>query len=316
MKYFLKNVFVFILVFILTYPLVVFICGLCFPKWINCNINYKFGASGFLFSRLKELEERKSVDVLCLGSSHTYRGFDPRIFKKYGITSFNLGSSAQTAIQTELLLDRYLNNINPKLVIYEVYPEIFSLDGVESALDIISNDDNDLASLKMAVELNHIKVYNTLIYSKIREWTHLNDRRIELPVKYMDKYIEGGFVEREMSYNSHLEFMPEKIELNDKQLKHFYRILSAFKSRNIPVLLVYAPVTSKYYSSISNKVEINKLFENNGNYINFNELMVLNDSLDFFDKDHLNQNGVEKFNVKLIELLNSKFPEIIKLQNN
>ena len=38
-------------------------------------------------------------------------------------------------------------------------------------------------------------------------------------------------------------------------------------------------------------------------YYNFNEILTLNDSLSFYDYDHLNQNGVELFNKKLIELL-------------
>jgi hypothetical protein len=41
-------------------------------------------------------------------------------------------------------------------------------------------------------------------------------------------------------------------------------------------------------------------------YYNFNEKMTLNDSLHFYDANHLNQNGVELFNEKLIELLNQR----------
>ena len=41
-------------------------------------------------------------------------------------------------------------------------------------------------------------------------------------------------------------------------------------------------------------------------YYNFNEIIQLDDSLDFYDAHHLNQNGVNKFNAKLKEVL----PEI------
>ena len=40
-----------------------------------------------------------------------------------------------------------------------------------------------------------------------------------------------------------------------------------------------------------------------GDYYNYNEIMSLNDSLDFFDDHHLNSNGVRKFDNKLIETL-------------
>ena len=39
-------------------------------------------------------------------------------------------------------------------------------------------------------------------------------------------------------------------------------------------------------------------------YYNFNEIITLNDTLYFYDSHHLNQDGVNIFNKKLIELLN------------
>jgi len=78
------------------------------------------------------------VDILFLGSSHSYRGFNPQYFSGY--KTFNLGSSAQTPIQTNLLLKRYLHQLNPKTIVYEVYPISLSIDGVESSSDIIAND--------------------------------------------------------------------------------------------------------------------------------------------------------------------------------
>ena len=133
--------------------------GLIFPHNIAKNLKL-LGPGGHLKTRIRDLATCSDVDVLFLGSSHAYRGFDPRIFMKYGIKSFNLGSSAQTPIQTEILLKRYLNSLKPKLVVYEVYPSTLSLDGVESALDLIANDRIDFPIIKMALDLNHAAVYN------------------------------------------------------------------------------------------------------------------------------------------------------------
>ena len=41
-------------------------------------------------------------------------------------------------------------------------------------------------------------------------------------------------------------------------------------------------------------------------YYNFNKIVTLNDSLHFYDSHHLNQNGVEIFNKRLIKILNEK----------
>ena len=73
------------------------------PVWLNNNLIYK-QRGGHLHSRLLEINKHQNVDVLFLGSSHAYRGFDTRIFKESGIASFNLGSSSQAPVQSLLLL--------------------------------------------------------------------------------------------------------------------------------------------------------------------------------------------------------------------
>lgn len=174
---------------------------------LNPNINYKLG--GNTYNRLKEVKSVSNVQLLFLGSSHSYRGFDTRIFKENGVNTFNLGTTAQSPIQTQLLLKRYLDKLNPELIIFEVYPPTFSVDGVEPSLDVISNDKNDLYSLQMALNTNKIRLYNTLLYASIRDVFSLNEN-FKSPTKLgNDTYIKGGFVERELRYYKS-EIFPEK----------------------------------------------------------------------------------------------------------
>lgn len=161
MKNFALKTFKFLLFAGLFYLVTLILWGELVPQLLKPNLNYKIGANGHLYSRVSEIKNFKDVDILFLGSSHTYRGFDPRIFSEYGYKSFNLGSSAQSHIQTKVLFDRYFETLNPKVVIYEVYPATFHFDGVESSLDLISNDKNDFYSLEMVLKINNIKTYNT-----------------------------------------------------------------------------------------------------------------------------------------------------------
>ena len=62
--------------------------------------------------------------------------------------------------------------LNPKLIVYAVDPNAFASDGVESAMDIIANDKNDRESLKMLAKINHLKVFNTLIYGYYKDYIH------------------------------------------------------------------------------------------------------------------------------------------------
>ena len=113
-----------------------------------------------MWSRLKEANDHGPVDILVLGSSLAYRGIDPRQFAAAGYTLFNLGSSSQTFIQTEVLVERYLDRFDPELIIIEVDPWPFHTEGVESAVDLIANGSLDLELLKMTCRVGNIKTFN------------------------------------------------------------------------------------------------------------------------------------------------------------
>lgn len=277
---------------------------LVLPSFIKQNVNYKKGAPGYLYSRIKEIRTAKNTDLLFLGSSKAYRGFDPRIFEAAGYRSFNLGSSNQTPIQTYLLVKKYLTQINPKKVILEVNPQQFSNDGVESSLDLIANDTVTMATVKMAAAVNNIKTYNTLLYGLFRQVLGADKTFREDPVSEKDRYVKGGFVEREMEYFHSKNFKPKELKIVPSQLEHLDQTLKYIKERGIEVILVQAPITASAYRSYLNNDEFDSTIESRKlPYWNFNELMQLDDSLDFYDSHHLNQNGVRLFNAKLIQLL-------------
>ena len=125
MKQFVSDILKFIGLASIIYLSGIFVWGKFIPQKLKPNLQYIQGAYGFINTRAKEARISDGVDVLILGSSHAYRGFDVRIFGEAGYKTFNLGSSSQSPIQTYLLLKRYLDLLKPKLVIYEVYPTTF-----------------------------------------------------------------------------------------------------------------------------------------------------------------------------------------------
>ena len=257
--------------------------------------------------RINEISDYKKVDILFLGSSHAYRSFDTRIFRDHGYTSFNFGSSAQTPIQTEMLLEKYLELLQPKLVIYEVYPFTFSLDGLESGLDLLASDKIDLKTVKMVMTLNHVKAYNTLIYAYYRQVFNRNKKLKKVYMSGDNIYIHGGFVESKLKhFSSHDSIKKDKLIINNVQMHAFTKSLDLLKNRNIPFILVQAPVTRFKNQSWINTKEIDSCFLNKGIMYNFNNLLNLNDSLDFYDADHLNQSGVRIFCDSLIRIIDRK----------
>ena len=300
MKSFVKHSIAFLGFSSLIYLILIFVWGSVMPIWLNSNLIYK-QRGGHLHSRLAELNKHQNVDVLFLGSSHAYRGFDTRIFKERGIHSFNLGSSSQAPVQSLLLLKKHIVNLQPKKIIFEVCPQSLSSDGIESALDIISNDKIDFQTIKMAIDLNHIKVYNTLIYSGIRQLLKLDQDFVEAQHIGKDSYISGGYVQRDdiqFEYKSPLEK-----NINPEQMVAFKELVSWVKSKDIDLILVQAPVTTTEYHSYADNTGFDKLMQDYSSYYNFNTLITLDDSLHFYDPHHLNQLGVETFNAELIDLL-------------
>lgn len=305
MKRFLFNIFSFVLLFSIVYVIFLIIWGLYAPSFLKRNIYSTFEVS-HLNRRLQEAKSINDVDILFLGSSHSYRGFDPRNFIKSGFKSFNLGSSSQTPIQTEILVEKYLRKMNPEIVILDVYPDLFANNGTESTLDLIVNEDIDFSTVFLALKINNLSVYNTLIFHSFTKLFNDNYKLNKINTSNIEKYISGGFVERDIEFYKVTELSNRTFSPRFDQLESFSRIVEVLKSEKIKFFLIYVPITKNQYNSYNNNDDFDSLMSSHGPYYNFNKLISLNDSLHFFDSHHLNQNGVNLFNEKLIDVLKLK----------
>ncbi|MDH4474222.1 MAG: hypothetical protein QE487_16570 [Fluviicola sp.] len=313
MKQFLLNILKFLPLAAVFYILMVIFWGDFMPERYKKNLIYNRGSFGHTLSRLNDAANTKDVDVLFLGASTCYRGFDTRYFESKGFVSFNLGSSSQTPINTHQLLKRYLRQLKPKLVVYEVYPETFQIDGVESTLDITANDRVDLYSAQMVFKTLNAKTLNTYIYASYRQLAGKNDLSRQPKRRETDTYIDrNGFVERDLTYFKYLTYKNEvkngkviKKEwiIRPEQQAAFEATIALLKAEKIPFVLVRAPITSRLNDSYENNAEFEAYIQQHGRYYNFNKRLQLNDSLDFYDAVHLNRNGVKVFNEALYKQL-------------
>jgi hypothetical protein len=197
MKKFIAKTIFFIFISLITYLLVLY--GISFTNGNLINNYSNLRGKGFSHIRFAEVDDFGPVDVLFLGSSHSYRGFDTSFFSEQGITCFNLGSSSQTPIQSLFLLKRYYNELKPKYIIMDIYPVIYSLDGIESSLDLLFNDKIGLDSLRLVFDSFSIKTVNAFFISFFQQ------NRGGLPdneyIHNKDIYVSGGYVKREINNN-------------------------------------------------------------------------------------------------------------------
>lgn len=308
MGIFIKKIVLFCCLVVAVYTGLIVVAGEYGTVYFNRNLFYPIGGNGHNFSRLREVANYSDVDILFLGSSHAYRGFDTRIFRAQGWSVFNLGSSNQTPLQTSFILDKYLSQLSPDLVIYEVNPEIFSIDGVESTIDYLANVTDESDTWFLFSQNVHLRTMNTFVYANYRHLFNRNEGIVEKIVKKNgDKYVEGGFVEQKMAtYKYNAKQKQVKWEFSRKQKKAFDTIIELLKQNKTPVLLIQAPVTTTRYSALENKNIFEQEMNRNELYWNTNGVVALDDSLHFYDGEHLNQLGVEIFNEAVVDYIDKR----------
>ncbi|MBP6312568.1 MAG: hypothetical protein KA408_09890 [Flavobacteriales bacterium] len=294
---------------LMVYPLIIAFGRTVFPASYMRNVPYPVGGYGHTHTRVSEAETTGKVEILFLGSSHAYRGFDTRIWKARGFTSFNYGTSAQTPLQSELLFTSSLTTLQPKVLIMEVNPILFTNDGVESTLDLIANRPIDMATVCMVYREEHIKTTNALLYGVLRQSIGFDKNLREAAAEDNALYIPGGFVERTKGSFTPEEEAVDKVaeEYATSQIEAFERLLGTAHSAGIQVLLIEAPVTNFVYGKMQQPQRQFESFMDfmaaNSKFLNMNGKVALSDSLHFSDGHHLNQAGVELFNAALIDTL-------------
>ncbi|NHW59238.1 hypothetical protein HA378_29165, partial [Escherichia coli] len=93
----------------------------------------------------------------------------------------------------------------------------------------------------------------------------LNKTFSEPSIQNDDVYVQGGgFVETKFRKNPMLEEAKGKWELNPKQIEALKENLDYIKKRNIPYILVQAPITKKLYESKTNNKSVDSLLSTMG----------------------------------------------------
>ncbi len=303
MKVFFKKILVYVLLCGITVHLLTLLSGRYLNTYYRPNLHIPLKDYGFTYSRLKEVKSKNKIDVLVLGNSHAYRGYDPRIFKKSGFELFNLGSSSQTPYQSRYLLEEYINALDPCVVIIETNPLYFALDGQESAFDILANEAYNFRLMKMTSKVNcypsylahHFAFMNSILPA---------DTISEPRVIWNDAYVNGGFVEKidPLEFNNQFPF--DAYSLIEEQVEEFLAMTSFLRKIGQDYRVVYAPVTIRFYEEYVNRIDMKRVLEANGEKVlDFNQYTELTDQDHFYDLHHLNQKGVIAFNERLIEEL-------------
>ncbi len=254
---------------------------------------------GATFQKYEEFDETASYDVLVLGSSHAYRGYDPRIFEANGYRTFNLGTSAQSLLNSYYLAKQYVHPNNCKLLIVDVFEIPVESDGMEATSDLVQNITSNRAALDMTMALKDIRAINMYLLRMFSK---------NKPLLYTDDaYVGQGFSENTDSLATVVKpSVDTLLEANELQVCYMEKLFRYIKENGINAVVVNHPAPSTI--NAQKHAQFNRLVERLTRkyhlpYKDYTHNHSLNNHDHFFDHNHLNQAGVHIFNTRLIQEL-------------
>jgi len=256
--------------------------------------------------RFREIEEYGDIDVLFVGSSHAYRGFDTRVFAREGIRSFNIGSTSQSPLNTHYVLQRYLDVVTPELVVYEVYCGVLE-DGteVESTCDLLANTSFSTHWLRMVLATRSLFALRASLRTYL-ERTTFDLNEVAPGRRLRSKYVSGGYVvsDAQRKKTSVGDDVRRDMVFSGRARRYLGKTLRMLRKRGVSVILVTQPLPPEYVAELpaydTIRESIRELAARHGvRYMDFTGELDLDSRKHFMDYHHLNLMGVEVFNEAL-----------------
>lgn len=267
--------------------------------------------------------EENSMDVLFLGTSHTYYGFNPSIlYMKTGLSSYVFAGECQPASVTYHYLKEALKTQKPELIVLDVFSLLPSsqacqTDGIiKKNLEDFKFSQNKAEALQLLKNENLIEnIFDVSMYKERWNEVTMNDFLYPLTnhfnpnFGYTEGYPADDPIYVREKYETKEVLIPEK-----EVLKSMFQIFHLAKEHDIDVLVVKTP----YYKTEEEHKIINYIFNEAQEFgfktLDFNQLY---DELDFvFDKDgdiwHCNVRGAWKITHYLCDYLLENYPVSIK----
>ena len=292
--------------------LVRFICFVLIASTVMFGLNFYFSTNSDkdgIHIRGYFKEPQNTVDVLLIGASEVYTGFNsPLAWEKYGFTSYGLSFAAMPGSLYKTVTQRALKTQTPKLVVFEIngflHSEKYLVNRrpVHAWFDTVGVDSDGRAFLKENIPKKEWTEYYLPFYKYHSNWREplicsrnavsricLNAEGISYSKAFANTALQrkdSKIKKKNISFApKSKEYMVELLEYcRESGLKNvlFYRAPHCVKSEN--------PEASE---------EIKKLIESYGySFVNFEnayDAIGLDTQKDFYNPDHLNIYGMEKF---------------------
>ena len=266
-----------------------------------------------IYSVKKEQLDKLSqgIEILCLGSSHTFYGINPVYFSMKG---YNAACISQTFDYDKKILEKYIHAM-PALR-YVIIPVSYF-----SFFDKIAENKENwrLAYYSLSMQLEKPNIFSDyMIFNSVRQdlvpyWLgHGNP----VPVNEAGYGTDYSFDKRNKNLDktgavrAKLYTMPN-LGLHQEEMKnHLEDMIRLCESRNITVVLLVPPAHQSYREHL-NQQQLSLMYSLIDSVRQQHKNVIFYDALldpeyvtdDFCDADHLNEYGAEKLTERIDQLL-------------
>ena len=252
-------------------------------------------------------EKPGSMDVICLGSSHTFCNISTKtLWEEFGIASYDLAGSVQPFWNSYYFLKEALLSQKPKLVILDVYRAMEDREYIDHSRIIkntfgISSFNNRVFAIWKSAPKSQ-RIHYWLEYPTYhRRYMEISKGDFDRNSNNLLVYSKGfGLITRTNAYESpRIESSPSSSPLSKKTEEYLLKIIELCREHSIPLLLCVTPYAGDTMSDEAFYATVQEIAQENGvSYINFNhhyKQMALDFSSDAADPAHLNYKGSAKF---------------------
>lgn len=273
-------------------------------------------------------QQKNSIDMVFLGSSHSYCTFDPLIIDKgLGTNGYQMGMPLQHLDSTYYTLREILNYQKPKDVVLEVYWDMldddFEITQAGYLFQVMKNKELEKEYIKEVFPLSEKVKYNVNIFRYQADYFAYRNtklkKRIEnnygvfTPAKAkqegIEKYRSKGYTYCNYNMladefdktNQFKNIDGKEWKASQSQLQYLNNIIKLCNDNGIRLTFVTAPVANISLDYIKNYKYIHNFVQdiadkNNIKYLDYNIVnkdKTLFNIENFRDDAHLNHSGVE-----------------------
>ena len=251
-------------------------------------------------------EQGHPVDVVVFGSSHAYRGFDPRRFAEAGLRLVNLGSTNQTPLNSRYLVERYVPKLKPTLVLFEIYYATLASDGFEACRDLVINTPWTWEMQRMAFATRHLGAIEFTLAKGLG--LVADESAVEQQPIVGERYVPGGYCEAGGPRSELSTREPFTATVLPRQLEYLVEATRLARDHGAEVMWVTHPLPEDHRRALTNYHDVHGRIGEAAKregvaYHDFDGELDLDPLRHFADFHHLDAEGVRIFNAALIAKL-------------